>query len=57
MKDYLPAEVILGSAVKFKESIKGHRKADYHDYERYKQMLHENGHYGYEKKLADILEV
>ena len=51
------AEQILHSAKIFKRSIKGTRKADYHDYERYKCMLHDNGHYGHEKELADILEV
>ena len=53
----IPVETILATAKLFRKDIKGHRKADFHDYERFKQTLHENGHYGYEKELADILGV
>ena len=53
----IPVETILASVKLFMQAIKGYRKANFHDYERFKQLLHENGHYGYEKELADILGV
>lgn len=49
------AKRILDSAKAFKKSLK--RRADYHDYERFKHQLWDAGMYGYEPILADILGV
>lgn len=51
----LSADEILLQAKIFK--IESKRRMNYNDYERFKSMLIENGHWNYEQELAKILEV
>lgn len=56
MKDTdVVARCILKSAEAYKATL--NRRCDYFDYERFKSELLANDCYGYEKQLADILEV
>lgn len=51
-------EDILTEAKTFYTHVKqSGRHCNYHDYERFKHMLHDNGWFGYEFKLAQILHI
>lgn len=49
------AEDIIAYAEKYRKNA--NRKMNYHDYEAFKRELIMNGHYGYEKQLADALKI
>lgn len=34
-----------------------HPECTYRDYERFKSIFHDKGMYGYEKEIADILQI
>lgn len=49
---------ILSEAKTFYKHVKqSGRQCTYHDYERFKHMLHDNGWFGYEFQLAKILHM
>lgn len=49
------AQQILDAAKAHKNAC--NRPMGYSDYELFKRQLHENGHYDYERELADILGI
>ena len=50
-------ESILEDARTFYKNELGSRPANYHDYEKFKRILHDNGWFGSEFKLAKILHL
>jgi len=58
LSDSTIADEILARAQKYKEQLKRqHRKATWQDYERFKHELINNGVYGKEQILANILGI
>ncbi len=54
----ISVEEILDEARTFYNNvIAAGRECTYHDYERFKHRLHDNGWFGYEFKLANILHI
>lgn len=52
----MTAEEILASARRYRQALqKQHKKPTWADYERFKQQLYSNDHYGKESALADAL--
>ena len=54
----MSAEMILKKAEDYsKECRRKNQSPTFRDYESFKMMLHNAGHYGYEKQLSDILKL
>ena len=54
---YSPEEILNLAKTFYINAKAAGKHCTYHDYERFKHMLHDNGWFGYEFKLADILHM
>lgn len=58
MRETEKLEDILDEAKAFKKDCNRHKqKVTFNDYERFKRKLHDNGYFGYESILSNIIGV